>query len=84
MLVYFLGLRDIEELYDMISDMMSGKTVKVKNEPMEFTYEDLMNLDLRLINPVDMYKYNSKYKVYEDYSDEEEYTANDEDDRPVA
>ena len=73
MLVYFLGLRDIDELYDMISDMMAGKTVKIKNEPMEFTYEDLMNIDLRLMHPADLYKYNSKYKVYEDFSEDDEY-----------
>ena len=73
MLVYFLGLRDIEELYDMISKMMAGKKVDTKTEPKQFTYDDLMNIDIRLINQVDTYKYNSKYKIYEDMSEDENY-----------
>ena len=73
MLVYFLGLRDIQELYDMISKMMAGEKVESKSEPYEFTYDELMNLDLRLINQTDMYKYNSKYEIYEDMSEDDDY-----------
>ncbi len=73
LLVYFLGLRDIDELYDMISDMMAGQKVDIKNEPLEFTYDDLLNLDLRVLNQTDLYNYNSKYKIYEDMSEDEEH-----------
>ena len=76
MLVYYLGLRDPEELTDMISKMMAGETVKVNNEPFEFTYEELTQIDLRLINNTEIYKYNSKYKIYEDMQDDEEYMNN--------
>ena len=73
LLVYSLGLRDSSELNNMIKDIMAGKEVNIKNDPMEFTYEDLMNVKLKLINPSDMYKYNSKYKVYEDLSEDSDY-----------
>ena len=73
LLVYSLGLRDTEELTNMITKIMSGEGVKVENEPKTFTYDDLMNLDLRLIMPSDTYKYNSKYDVYEDMSTDEKY-----------
>ena len=73
MLVYYLGLRDPEELNDMVSKMMAGETVEIKNTPYEFTYDELMNIELRLINNADIYKYNSKYKIYEDWSDNENY-----------
>ena len=76
MLVYFLGIRDMDELNDLITKMMSGESATIKNEPMEFTYEDLMNIDLRLINQTDIYKYNSKYDIYEDMSEEEDYMNN--------
>ena len=76
MLVYFLGLRDIDELSDMIAKMMAGEKVDVNSEPMEFTYEDLMNIDLRLIMQSDIYKYNSKYEIYEDMSEDKEYMDN--------
>ena len=76
LLVYSLGLRDTEELTTMVTKIMSGEGVKVKNEPKTFTYDDLMNLDLRLIMPSDTYKYNSKYDVYEDMSTDEKYMEN--------
>ncbi len=76
LLVYFLGLRDIEELYDIITKSMSGEKIDINNEPLELTYDDLMNIDLRLLNQADTYKYNEKYKIYEDMSEDEDYMNN--------
>ena len=73
LLVYSLGLRDMNELTDMITKVMSGEDVKISHEPYSFTYEDLMNIKLKLINQSDIYKYNSKYQTYEDMSDDEKY-----------
>ncbi len=73
LLVYTLGLRDTEELSKLVTAIMSGESVNINNEPLTFTYEDLMNVDLRLIMPSDIYKYNSKYDVYEDMSDDASY-----------
>ena len=73
LLVYSLGLRDVDELTKMVTSIMSGKSESIKNEPMKLSYDDLMNVDLRLIQPSDTYKYNTKYEVYEDMSDDEDY-----------
>lgn len=73
MLVYSLGLRDTNELNTMISKMMAGEEINIKNEPMTFTYDDLMNIDLKLIMATDLYKYNSKYNIYEDMSEDKSY-----------
>lgn len=73
LLIYSLGLRDMDELTDMISKIMSGETVSVHNDPMTFTYEDLMNIDLRLIENTDLYKYNKNYNVYTDMSNDADY-----------
>ncbi len=73
LLVYSLGLRDTEELTKMITSIMSGESVDVHHEPMTLTYEDLMQVDLRLILPTDTYQYNSKYDVYEDMTGDEAY-----------
>ena len=72
-LVYSLGLRNTEELGDLVTKIMAGEQVDLKNEPMTFTYEDLMNVDLRLVMPTDLYKYNERYDIYEDMSKEESY-----------
>ena len=76
LLVYSLGLRDTEELNKIIKDIMNGEKVNINNKPLEFTYEDLLNVKLKLIHSSDKYKYNSKYKVYEDMSDNESYMKN--------
>ena len=73
LLVYSLGFRDTEELNDIVKKIMSGEKVKIKNDAMTFTYEDLMNKELKLIMPADTYKYNKKYDVYEDMSEDEKY-----------
>ena len=73
LLVYSLGLRDTEELANMITKIMAGEKVEVNNKPLELTYEDLLDLDLRLIEPVDLYKFNTKYDVYENMSEDKDY-----------
>ncbi len=73
LLVYSLGFRDPEELNEIVSKAMSGQKVTVKNDPLELTYDDFLNLDLRLIEPYDLYKYNPTYNVYEDMSKNDDY-----------
>lgn len=68
LLVYSLGLRDDKELTDMISKIMAGEKVEEANEPLEWTYEELMDLSFKLVNPTDKYKYNETYNIYEDMS----------------
>ena len=75
LLVYSLGFRDSLELGDMVSKIMNGESVNINNEPLELTYDDLLNVDLRLILPKDLYKYNDKYGVYEDMSLDEDYIS---------
>lgn len=76
LLVYSLGLRDNDELTEMVTKIMSGGSVSINNKAKEFTYDDLMNVDLRLINPADIYKYNEKYNIYEDMTGDEKYMNN--------
>ncbi len=73
LLVYSLGLRDNSELTDMVTKIMSGESVNINNEPLEFTYDDLMNVKLKLVMPSDVYKYNNNYSVYVDMSNDDDY-----------
>ncbi len=72
-ILYFLGYRDMDELYDVITKVMSGEEVELNNTPMELTYDQIMATEFKLIDPSKLYKYNSKYKIYEDMSEDEEY-----------
>ncbi len=73
LLVYSLGLRDNKELKDMLTDLMAGEKVEKKNDPLEFTYEELMDVPLKVIDASALYKYNTEYDIYEDMSDSEKY-----------
>lgn len=73
LLIYSLGLRDTEELNEIVSKLMKGEKADIRNEALNFTYEDLMNKELKLILPTDLYKYNSEYNVYEDMSENKDY-----------
>ncbi|MBQ1692601.1 MAG: ABC transporter permease, partial [Erysipelotrichaceae bacterium] len=73
LLIYSLGLRDTSELRSIINSVMSGEEVSVSNPSTEYSYEQLMGIDLRLIEPSDMYKYNVRYDVYEDMSGDDAY-----------
>lgn len=73
LLTYSLGFHDTEELNDMMTKILSGEKADVKNEPLELTYEDVMNVDLRLVSAPDTFKFNEKYDVYEDMSGDDDY-----------
>ncbi len=75
-LTYSLGFRDTKELDNILSKIMSGEKVDIKHDPLELTYDDLMNVDLRLILTTDIYKFNGKYEVYEDMSSDDDYMNN--------
>ncbi len=73
LLLYALGLRDLKELEDMLGDIMDGKKVVHEDNPLELTYDELMNIELKLIDASEKYKYNAKYDIYEDMSDDDNY-----------
>ena len=69
-MAYTLGMRDSAELDSMIEQLMEGKEPQITTTPMQWTYDDLLALDFRLVHPTSMYQYNEDYKVWEDLSDD--------------
>lgn len=76
LLTYSLGFHDTDELNEIITKIMGGEKVNIKNEPLILTYNDLMDVDLRLLLPADTYQYNKKYEVYEDMSGDIKFMKN--------
>ena len=72
-IVYTLGLRDPQELKDMISDVMNGEEVENTNERLEWTYDDFIDMEFALVHACDTYRRNSQYAVYESMSDDEDF-----------
>ena len=73
LLIYMLGLRDSKDLKTLLQSLMNYEKVTIENEPMIFTYDQLMDIDLKLIDASDMFKYNSTYDTYEDMSTDKDY-----------
>ena len=73
LLTYSLGFHDTDELNKIVTKIMSGESADINNEPLDLTYDDLMNVDLRLVPATDTYKFNAKYDVYEDMTSDKEY-----------
>ena len=71
--VYGLGLRDGDELENMITSVMKGKVVSEINDPMTLTYDDLLNVKLKLVEASDLYRYNDKYNIYESMTEDFNY-----------
>ena len=76
LITYSLGFHDTNELNKIVSKIMSGENVDIHNKPLELTYDDLLNVDLRLVPMTDTYKFNEKYDVYEDMSSDKKYMEN--------
>ena len=72
---YMIGLRDQDELAEMMKVAQNGGTYEVPDSDHTFTYtyDEILNLKFKLVNGSDYYKYNSQYEVWEDMSDDESY-----------
>ena len=73
LLLYSLGLRDSDDMKDMMAKLMAGEKVETTSEPLEFTYEELMNVSYKLIDAADTYRYNEEYDIYESMVDDAAY-----------
>lgn len=68
-MAYTLGLKKPDRLFELMEQVASGEEVEFNDEPDQWTYEDLLNLEFRLVSVPDTYRYNSQYNVWEDMSD---------------
>ena len=72
-MAYTLGLKDMKTLDDMINLVMNGKEVADTGDALQWSYDDLMNLEFRLVATSDLYRHNREYNVWEDMSSDESY-----------
>ena len=73
LLVYSLGLRDPGELKTMITKLMAGETVENDHDPMAFTYEELMDIKMKVVDASATYRYNGDFDLYEDMSENQSF-----------
>ena len=51
---------------------MKGEKIDNTSNPLEISYDELRKIELKLIEPSNLYKFNKDYNVYEDMSNDEE------------
>ncbi|MDR3053418.1 MAG: ABC transporter ATP-binding protein/permease [Coriobacteriales bacterium] len=77
LLLYSMGLRDPDVLKDMISKLANDEDFAVPDDgTLEFTYDELMAVEFKLVEAADFYKYDAEYKVWTDKQDDTEYMKN--------
>jgi len=70
---YTLGLKDKNTILDLMEQMNEAGAVEFTEKPEQWTYDDLMKLEFRLVPRTKLYRYNSSYTVWEDMSDDDEH-----------
>ena len=71
--LYAMGLKDPKELDDMINTFAEGKTYEGDETLGEYTYDDFIDLEFRLLPSTCFYTYDKEYKVWSDHSSDEKY-----------
>ena len=69
LLAYSLGLKNYSELKNLITQTSTNNEKNMN----VYSYDELLDIDLRLINASNLYKYNGEYNIYEDMSNDGEY-----------
>ena len=75
-LTYTLGLRNYDELDKMIEQFSKEEQVNTPDTSDSYSYEDMLKIKFKLVNASDCYEYDSKYKVWNDKSDNVKYMKN--------
>ena len=75
-MLYTMGLRDADELTEMVKEFANEEEVVVPEDRLDFSYEDLMNVSFKLVNAADYYQHDDAYNVWVDKSSDETYMKN--------
>ena len=74
--LYVLGIRDGDQLDAMVRQLANEETVEVVEDDATYTYDDLMNVKMKLVCAADYYSYDSEHEVWVDKTDDEAYMEN--------
>lgn len=72
-MLYSMGLRDHKELEEMVREFANEEEVQVPDGSLDLDYNDLTNVEFKLVNGADFYQYDSDYQVWKDKSGDADY-----------
>ncbi len=73
---YVLGLRNQDDLQTMVRQFINDEEIVVPDDEIEITYDDILNLEMKLVSSCDYYQYDEEYNVWIDKSGDADYMAN--------
>ena len=73
--LYSLGLKDPEEVRTLFKKMMVGESYETKKD-ISYTFDEILDIEFKLVMPTDMYKYNDVTGTWDDYSKDDKYMTN--------
>ena len=72
-LSYVIGLRDHDELEEMVKQFVNEEEVEVPDDEITITYSDVLGMKFKLVHATDFYKHDKKRKVWVDKTDDKKY-----------
>jgi ABC-type antimicrobial peptide transport system permease subunit len=70
--LYNIGVLDQEEFADLISSLYTDEDVEAPdNSHIKFSYDDALSLSYKVVEPFNLYQYNSSTGTWTDMSDDE-------------
>ena len=75
--LYGIGVLDPAELTEMVTSAMSGTAgeTEIAEKDVDFTYDDALALDFRVLSPADLYRRNAETGGWTDMSSDAEFVA---------
>lgn len=72
-LLYTLGLRDYEELEQMVNQFTKEEEVTVPEINASYNYEDILGIRFKLVSATDYYAYDQEYDLWKDKREDKAY-----------
>ncbi|HAM16433.1 MAG TPA: ABC transporter [Eggerthellaceae bacterium] len=70
---YVLGLRDPNELKEMVRQFADEEKVVAPDTEIDITYDDVVGMTMKLVNSADYYRFDEEHGVWLDKTDDKEY-----------
>ena len=75
-MLYTLGLREPEELDKMVDQFSREEEVDIPEIMEDYSYEDILNTEFKLVSSTDYYTYDETYDLWKDKTDDSTYMKN--------
>ncbi|MCL2482514.1 MAG: ATP-binding cassette domain-containing protein [Propionibacteriaceae bacterium] len=74
--LYAMGLRDPDQLAQMVNNMAQNKPITTPSDTLSFSYDQLMAVDFSVVAAQDFYQYDPTYQVWTDKSTDQTWMKN--------